>query len=53
MTVIDRFASFYQTLAFADIAKLADIYADDITLIDPVGTHHGLGQLNAYFENLL
>lgn len=53
MTVIDRFASFYQTLAFADIAQLADIYADDITLIDPVGTHHGLSRLTAYFENLL
>ena len=53
MTVIDRFASFYQTLAFDDIAQLADIYADDITLIDPVGTHHGLSRLTAYFENLL
>lgn len=53
MTVIDRFASFYQTLAVADIAQLTKIYADDITLIDPVGTHHGLGQLTAYFKNLL
>lgn len=53
MTVIDRFASFYQTLAIADIAQLEQIYANDITLIDPVGTHHGLAQLTAYFENLL
>jgi len=53
MTVIDRFANFYQTLAIADIAQLEQIYANDITLIDPVGTHHGLAQLTAYFENLL
>lgn len=53
MTVIDRFANFYQTLAIADTAQLEQIYANDITLIDPVGTHHGLAQLTAYFENLL
>ena len=53
MTVIDRFASFYQTLAVADISQLSQIYAQDITLIDPVATHHGIDQLTAYFENLL
>ena len=53
MTAIDRFANFYQTLAIADITQLEQIYANDITLIDPVGTHHGLAQLTAYFENLL
>lgn len=53
MTAIERFTTFYQALSLNNISQLTDIYSDDVTLIDPVGTHHGLKTLHKYFENLL
>lgn len=53
MTTIERFSLFYQELAHANLDELSSIYAQDVELIDPVGTHKGLPALRAYFENLL
>lgn len=53
MTAIERFTTFYQELSPQNISQLPDIYSDDIILIDPVGTHHGLKTLHTYFDNLL
>ena len=53
MTAIERFTTFYQELSPDNISQLPDIYSEDITLIDPVGTHHGLNTLHNYFDNLL
>ncbi len=53
MSVIDRFSEFYNHLAVSDTHLLADIYSDDITLIDPIGTHHGLAKVTEYFTLLL
>ena len=53
MTLLDNFKQFYSRLSLDDLPLLKEIYSDDIVLVDPVGTHKGLGQLTAYFTHLL
>lgn len=52
-TLSEKVEAFYENLRASDLSKLADIYADDIEFIDPVGQHSGLPEVTAYFAKLL
>ncbi|XOV78532.1 MAG: nuclear transport factor 2 family protein [Aestuariibacter sp.] len=51
--VIDRFKELYTELTSDSVARLNEVYSDDIVLVDPVGRHSGLDSLRLYFDNLL
>jgi len=49
----EKIAAFYQDLRASELTVLADIYAENIEFIDPVGQHQGLAQVTEYFAKLL
>lgn len=51
--IIERFTTFYSDVTRDALTQLPRIYSDSVRLVDPVGEHHGLAALTAYFENLL
>ncbi|MBT0585832.1 nuclear transport factor 2 family protein [Alteromonas oceanisediminis] len=53
MTPIEKFERFYLQLQSKDISNIGDVYADDIELVDPIATHHGLDTVTQYFGKLL
>ncbi|MDO6566154.1 nuclear transport factor 2 family protein [Alteromonas sp. 1_MG-2023] len=53
MTVLDRFSSMYADICQITLEDLASIYAVNVTFIDPITTHHGLGDVQHYFSHLL
>ncbi|MEM7570715.1 MAG: nuclear transport factor 2 family protein [Pseudomonadota bacterium] len=53
MDLLDRFRAFYASLGRGDLSGLNTVYSQDVSFIDPVGTHQGLRQLEAYFQALL
>lgn len=53
MTVLKRFSEMYSDVCQTSPEDLASIYADNITFIDPITTHHGLGAVQDYFASLL
>lgn len=53
MAVLERFSVFYEDLSYDNLALLKDIYSQDVTFIDPVTEHKGLGPVKQYFERLL
>jgi len=53
MTVLDRFSTMYADICQITLDDLANIYASNVTFVDPITTHHGLDDLQKYFANLL
>lgn len=53
MSVIDRFSAFYRDLKTSQLSEIAEIYCQDVVLVDPIGKHEGLNLVTAYFEKLL
>ena len=43
----------YADICQITLSDLADIYASNVTFVDPITTHHGLNDVQAYFANLL
>lgn len=52
-TLIEKFERFYTELTHVNLETLSDLYADDVTFVDPVTQHKGLPALKLYFESLL
>lgn len=50
---LNSLAAFYQNMQPEQLNQLAEIYHQDILLVDPVGQHHGLEALERYFSSLL
>ena len=53
MTLQKRFNAFYSPLALESLGDLDTIYDSQVTFVDPVAVHVGLGALDAYFRRLL
>lgn len=53
MTVLDRFSTMYADICQITLDDLANIYASNVTFVDPITTHHGLDDVQKYFANLL
>ena len=53
MDPTQRLIAFYETLGPGSVAELKDVYSTDVVFVDPVATHRGLVQLEAYFDRLL
>lgn len=51
--IIDRFKKLYSELNNDSLKQLPKVYSQNVTFIDPVGTHNGLTALTDYFHNLL
>ena len=53
MTVLDRFSTMYADICQITLDDLANIYASNVTFVDPITTHHGLDAVQKSFANLL
>ena len=53
MTLQTRFNAFYSPLALESLGNLDTIYDSQVTFVDPVAVHVGLGALDSYFRRLL
>ena len=53
MTLQKRFNAFYSPLALESLGDLDTIYDSQVTFVDPVAVHIGLGALDGYFRRLL
>lgn len=53
MDVIERFCKIYTDICQISPDDLEDIYASDITFIDPITVHRGIDEVKDYFSNLL
>jgi hypothetical protein len=51
-TVVVRFKEFYADLSTADLARMADFYADDVHFADPIHRVKGLQALHTYMSAL-
>ncbi|WP_413693228.1 nuclear transport factor 2 family protein [Psychromonas sp. KJ10-2] len=49
---LSRFISIYQKLSFNNLNLLDEVYAEEVTFIDPIHEIHGLSNLHDYFEGL-
>ncbi|MFC0141683.1 nuclear transport factor 2 family protein [Erwinia mallotivora] len=50
---LERLVTLYQQLDKIDLSQLAEVYHDDICLIDPVAEHTRLHVVEHYFASLL
>jgi limonene-1,2-epoxide hydrolase len=50
--VVARFQQAFQELRHDNLARLAEIYADDVVFEDPLHRVEGLAALTAYFERM-
>ncbi|AIA71025.1 nuclear transport factor 2 family protein [Pectobacterium atrosepticum] len=51
--ILLKIREFYQQLTTEGLAKLGEIYHQDIHFIDPVSSHHGLSALHRNFSHSL
>jgi len=49
---VDRIIGFFESLAPADLARLADFYADDATFKDPFNEVRGVAAIRRIFEHM-
>ena len=52
MPLIEEFCSIYRDLTKISSSDLQRIYTKNVEFIDPITTHHGLDEVQAYFANL-
>lgn len=50
-SLTDQFEAFYHNFGAADLARLPELYADEVVFRDPIHQVTGLGALNDYFKS--
>ncbi|GDY24823.1 nuclear transport factor 2 family protein [Agarivorans sp. Toyoura001] len=51
--IVQQLEQFYSELGMAQVARLSEIYTDNVEFIDPLHHLHGIADLSQYFEHLL